>query len=232
MNHFEVIAISAIVLTMRLEDLGLIGNCQFSALVERSGAVVWCCLPRFDSEPVFSTPAGRPGRRRLPGRSGRRRTRRPALPRELQRPRDDVRDPRRHVARPRLRASVHPVRPPVQADPARPHRRARERHAAHPRALQPAARLVQAAGTPDEGLQSRALRGLPGTAPPDDGHPGLVPLRAAVRPHRPPTPRPLVGRTRRGAAARPVLALPAGDVALLAAMGQGVRRPAAASSRR
>lgn len=43
------------VLTMRLEDLGLIGNCQFSALVERSGAIVWCCLPRFDSEPVFST---------------------------------------------------------------------------------------------------------------------------------------------------------------------------------
>ena len=40
---------------MRLEDLGLIGNCQFSALVERTGSVVWCCLPRFDSEPVFST---------------------------------------------------------------------------------------------------------------------------------------------------------------------------------
>jgi GH15 family glucan-1,4-alpha-glucosidase len=40
---------------MRLEDLGLVGNCQFSALVERTGAVVWCCLPRFDSEPVFST---------------------------------------------------------------------------------------------------------------------------------------------------------------------------------
>ncbi|HWC65567.1 MAG TPA: glycoside hydrolase family 15 protein [Thermoanaerobaculia bacterium] len=40
---------------MRLEDLGLIGNCQISALVERSGAIVWSCLPRFDSEPVFST---------------------------------------------------------------------------------------------------------------------------------------------------------------------------------
>jgi len=40
---------------MRLEDLGLIGNCQYSALVERTGAIVWCCLPRFDSEPVFST---------------------------------------------------------------------------------------------------------------------------------------------------------------------------------
>jgi GH15 family glucan-1,4-alpha-glucosidase len=40
---------------MRLEDLGIIGNCQFSALVERTGSIVWCCLPRFDSEPVFAT---------------------------------------------------------------------------------------------------------------------------------------------------------------------------------
>ncbi len=40
---------------MGLEDLALIGNCQYSALVERSGAIVWCCLPRFDSEPVFAT---------------------------------------------------------------------------------------------------------------------------------------------------------------------------------
>jgi GH15 family glucan-1,4-alpha-glucosidase len=46
---------------VRLEDLGLIGNCQFAALVHRSGAIVWCCLPRFDSEPVFGAlldPAG------------------------------------------------------------------------------------------------------------------------------------------------------------------------------
>ena len=40
---------------MQLENLGLIGNCQFSALVHHSGEIVWCCLPRFDSEPVFST---------------------------------------------------------------------------------------------------------------------------------------------------------------------------------
>ncbi len=40
---------------MRLEELGLIGNCQFSALIHCSGEVVWCCLPRFDAEPVFST---------------------------------------------------------------------------------------------------------------------------------------------------------------------------------
>jgi GH15 family glucan-1,4-alpha-glucosidase len=39
---------------MRLEDLGLIGNGQIAALVAASGDVVWCCLPRFDSEPVFA----------------------------------------------------------------------------------------------------------------------------------------------------------------------------------
>lgn len=39
---------------MRLEELGLIGNCQFSALVHRSGSIVWSCLPRFDSEPLFA----------------------------------------------------------------------------------------------------------------------------------------------------------------------------------
>jgi GH15 family glucan-1,4-alpha-glucosidase len=40
---------------MRLEDLGVVGNCQFSAFVDRQGEICWCCLPRFDSEPVFST---------------------------------------------------------------------------------------------------------------------------------------------------------------------------------
>lgn len=39
---------------MALADLGLIGNCQISALVRRDGAIVWCCMPRFDSEPVFA----------------------------------------------------------------------------------------------------------------------------------------------------------------------------------
>ena len=43
------------VLNVRLEDLGLIGNCQYSALIDRSGSVAWCCLPRFDSDPVFSS---------------------------------------------------------------------------------------------------------------------------------------------------------------------------------
>ncbi len=41
--------------TTRIEDLGLIGNCQYSALIHNNGEIVWCCLPRFDSEPVFSS---------------------------------------------------------------------------------------------------------------------------------------------------------------------------------
>ncbi len=36
-----------------LDELGLIGNCQLSALVRRDGAIVWSCMPRFDSAPVF-----------------------------------------------------------------------------------------------------------------------------------------------------------------------------------
>jgi GH15 family glucan-1,4-alpha-glucosidase len=38
---------------VRLEELALIGNCQFAALVRSDGAIVWCCLPRFDADPVF-----------------------------------------------------------------------------------------------------------------------------------------------------------------------------------
>jgi len=36
-------------------NLGVIGNCAFSALVDRFGRIVWCCLPRFDGDPVFSS---------------------------------------------------------------------------------------------------------------------------------------------------------------------------------
>jgi len=35
-------------------DCGVVGNCAFSALVDRAGTVVWCCLPRFDGDPVFN----------------------------------------------------------------------------------------------------------------------------------------------------------------------------------
>lgn len=36
-------------------NLGLIGNCQTSALIDRSGALTWLCFPRPDSPPVFGS---------------------------------------------------------------------------------------------------------------------------------------------------------------------------------
>ncbi|MES1196361.1 MAG: glycoside hydrolase family 15 protein, partial [Steroidobacter sp.] len=34
-------------------DLGIIGNCQISALIDRAGRYVWACMPRPDGDPVF-----------------------------------------------------------------------------------------------------------------------------------------------------------------------------------
>ncbi len=34
-------------------ELGIIGNCQVAALVDRRARIVWCCLPQFDSNPAF-----------------------------------------------------------------------------------------------------------------------------------------------------------------------------------
>jgi len=36
-----------------LNDLAIIGNCSLTALVDKKGCIVWCCLPRFDADPVF-----------------------------------------------------------------------------------------------------------------------------------------------------------------------------------
>lgn len=35
-------------------DLGIIGNCGVGALIDKQGRIVWCCLPRFDGDPVFN----------------------------------------------------------------------------------------------------------------------------------------------------------------------------------
>ena len=37
---------------MNTLDLGLIGNCRTSALIDRAGAIVWWCYPYFDSDPL------------------------------------------------------------------------------------------------------------------------------------------------------------------------------------
>ncbi len=34
-------------------NLGVIGNCSFGALIDSVGDIVWCCLPRFDGDPIF-----------------------------------------------------------------------------------------------------------------------------------------------------------------------------------
>ena len=35
-------------------DLGIIGNCTISALINKRGDIVWSCFPRFDGDPVFN----------------------------------------------------------------------------------------------------------------------------------------------------------------------------------
>ena len=34
-------------------DLAIIGNCTFGALIDSKASIVWTCMPRFDSDPVF-----------------------------------------------------------------------------------------------------------------------------------------------------------------------------------
>src|SRR3546814_4812625 len=34
-------------------DLAIVGNCSFGALIDAKASIVWCCMPRFDSDPVF-----------------------------------------------------------------------------------------------------------------------------------------------------------------------------------
>ena len=34
-------------------ELGIIGNCQTSALIDQNGRIVWSCFPDFDGDPVF-----------------------------------------------------------------------------------------------------------------------------------------------------------------------------------
>ena len=41
-------------------ELGVVGNCSFAALIDREAKVVWCCVPRFDGDPVFHSLLGAP----------------------------------------------------------------------------------------------------------------------------------------------------------------------------
>src|SRR3954467_2157609 len=60
MTGFKLSAISKMTATAKERDpvadlnLGVIGNCSFNALINRKACVVWSCMPRPDSEPVFN----------------------------------------------------------------------------------------------------------------------------------------------------------------------------------
>ncbi|WP_088343663.1 MULTISPECIES: glycoside hydrolase family 15 protein [Rhodomicrobium] len=41
-------------------ELGIIGNCGIAALVDKKANIVWCCLPRFDKDPIFHSLLGSP----------------------------------------------------------------------------------------------------------------------------------------------------------------------------
>ncbi|MTI16783.1 glycoside hydrolase family 15 protein [Rhodobacteraceae bacterium RKSG542] len=42
-------------------NMAMIGNCSFAGLIDTMGRVVWCCLPRFDGDPVFHSLLGTNG---------------------------------------------------------------------------------------------------------------------------------------------------------------------------
>jgi len=40
--------------TLKNMNFGIIGNCRSAALIDETGSIDWCCLPKFDSPSIFA----------------------------------------------------------------------------------------------------------------------------------------------------------------------------------
>ena len=172
---------------MRLEDLGLIGNCQFSALVERTGRGR-LVLPAALRLRAGLLDAARRRERRAASRSGPAdgARRRAALPREHQRPRDDA-STRRGGALPRARLRAALRRSTIASSGRRSSSASSSRSRARRASACAASRGSagrKAVPARDAGLEPRPLRGLREPAAAHHRRPALLPRRAALRADR------------------------------------------------
>ena len=211
---------------MSLADLGLIGNCQLAAHVRRDGAIVWCCMPRFDSAPIFGALLDDDGGQFTIGPAT------PGLGVQRYLANTNVLETRFESPEgafrvldfaPRFLQYERSFRP----DQARPCRRAAGRHAADPRVVRSRCSAGRRRGR--TGSSARTTSAIAAFRPrcasrPNaplsylDGEPFALTERQALRL--------LVGRAGRGAARAAVRAVPERDHRLLADVGEALRRAA------
>jgi hypothetical protein len=191
-----------------LADLGLIGNCQSAALVARDGAIVWSCLPRFDSPPSSRAARRRAGRHLPIGAADGR----PGTQRYLQN--TNVLETRFDSPTARFACSTsHAALPPARAQLSgrRSSCASWSRCAGTPRIrghCDPMLGWSKARPRREQGSHHVSFHGYDSRAAPHHRRAALVPRRRSLRAHRAQALRARLGRARRGAARAALRALP------------------------